>query len=62
MTFELHAVNRMPNAVRRIDPPPEEAIGKWIMLIDMDKNQPTWAPKDLFDEYQRLRFSEEGAP
>ena len=56
------AINEKMNAVRRIDPPPEEAIGEWVMSIDMDTNQPTWVPKDLFDEYQRLRFSEEGSP
>ena len=56
------AINEKMNAVRRIDPPPEEAIGNWAMVIDMDTNKPTWVPKDLFDEYQRLRFSEEGSP
>jgi hypothetical protein len=56
------AINEKINAARRTDLPPEEAIGEWVMSINMDTNQPTWAPKDLFDEYQRLRFSEEGAP
>ncbi len=56
------AINEKMNAVRRIDSPPEEAIGNWAMVIDMDTNKPTWVPKDLFDEYQRLRFSEEGSP
>jgi hypothetical protein len=56
------AISEKMNAARRIDSPPEEEIGKWVMSIDMDTNKPTWTPKNLCDEYQRLRFSEEGAP
>ena len=56
------AINEKMNAARRTDSPPEEEIGNWTMLINMDTNKPTWVPKDLYYEYQRLRFSEEGAP
>ena len=56
------AINEKMNAVRRTDSPPEEEIGNWAMVINMDTNKPTWVPKDLYYEYQRLRFSEEGAP
>ena len=56
------AINEKINAARRTDSPPEEEIGNWVMVINMDTNKPIWVPKYLFDEYQRLRFSEEGAP
>ena len=56
------AILEKMNAARRIDSPPDEEIDKWAMYIDMDTNKPTWVPKDLSDEYQRLRFSEEGSP
>ena len=56
------AINEKMNAARQIVSPPDEVIDKWAMYIVMDTNKPTWVPKDLSDEYQRLRFSEEGAP
>lgn len=38
------------------------SMEEWVPVVDVDTNKTTWFPRDLFDEYQRLRFTDEGAP
>lgn len=38
------------------------SMEEWVPVVDVDTNQTTWFPRDLFDEYQRLRFTDEGVP
>ena len=50
------------NAVIRTMPPSEADAANWESSIDVDTNKIHWFPKKLFDEYNRLRFSDEGKP
>lgn len=50
------------NAAKRTDAPPDDEKDAWVEIIDMDTNKPFWVPKDLSDEYQRLRFTRFGKP
>lgn len=50
------------NASARNTPPPETSLEEWVSVMDMDTNKTNWFPKDLYNEYQRLRFSDAGEP
>ena len=57
-----HELAQQMTAHRRATPPGEADAAAWEVAIDMDTNRPVWFPKDLADEYQRLRFTPEGDP
>ena len=52
---------QMHTLMRQTAPDDAHAVD-WEAVIDMDTNQPVWFPKDLHDEYQRLRFTDLGEP
>ena len=52
---------QMQTLMRHTAPEPAQAA-HWEAVIDMDTNQSVWLPKDLHDEYQRLRFTTDGEP
>ena len=47
---------------RRDDVPPIEKSHLWRQTIDVETNRPYWVPRHLCDEYDRLRFTADGAP
>ena len=49
-------------AARRADVPPDTEAHLWTPGIEMDTNKSFWYPKILSNEYDRLRFTEEGSP
>ena len=65
------AIADQVNATKRFDPPPAEEADAWI-LVFYDKEDAAgrvtsrghrvWHRKDLADELQRLRFTDEGEP
>ena len=57
-----NAVAQQMEALKRLTAPDAADAGNWIVSIDMDTNRPVWFPKDLSDEFQRLRFTDEGEP
>ena len=56
------AISKQMSAARRDDAPPVAEAHLWLMVIDMDTNRPCWFPKQLSDEHERLRFTDEGSP
>ncbi len=43
-------------------PPADSNFEEWVPVVDIDSNKTIWFPKDLYNEYQRLRFSDAGEP
>jgi hypothetical protein len=57
-----HALAQQMQTLMRHTAPEDAQAGDWEAVIDMDTNRPVWYPKDLSDEYHRLRFTDEGDP
>jgi hypothetical protein len=57
-----HALARQMQTLMRHTAPDEADAAAWEAVIDMDTNRPVWFPKELSDEYQRLRFTDLGEP
>lgn len=60
-TLAQEVNERMRTAIRT-EPPSEGDEDAWAIVYDMDTNKPRWFPKELYDEYQRLRFTDIGEP
>lgn len=61
----LHLANEISEkmtAARRTIPPADADAPGWVSVVDMDTNKPVWVPKSLHDEFQRLRFTDDGTP
>jgi hypothetical protein len=63
LRFEQAAeISLKMNAARIGQAPPAAEDHMWSRVFDKETNKPSWYPKALHDEYQRLRFTEEGLP
>ncbi|GEM_PF-6829722 len=50
-------INSKMFAAQRPTPPDKADAAAWVPVVEMDTNKVHWIPKDLHDEYHRLRYS-----